>query len=157
MPLNLNADGELKVDATINVGDIEIGAVEIKNGTDDTRLTVRASTSDATKNGIVVINPDGSNIGASGTTSATTGTISSVAGSTSTGVLLALNTSRKGALFFNDSTAILYLALAATASSTAYSVQIAGGAFYELSPLYTGVISGIWSAANGNARITELS
>jgi len=72
---------------------------------------------------------------------------------------LALNTSRKGAYFFNDSTAVLYLAYAATASTTAYTVQIPANSFFEMppEPVFTGAISGIWASANGNARITELS
>lgn len=39
----ITASNKLPVDATLTVGDIEIGAVEIKNGTDDTRATVTAS------------------------------------------------------------------------------------------------------------------
>lgn len=88
-----------------------------------------------------------------------TATLSSVASSATTVVLLASNTNRKGAYFYNDSTSILYLAFTATASTSAYTLQIASQGFYEMppEPVYTGTISGIWSAANGNARITELS
>ncbi len=74
--------------------------------------------------------------------------------------LLASNTSRKGALFYNDSTAILYLAYGAgAASTTSYSVQVPAQGFFELplAPIYTGAIRGIWSAANGAVRISELS
>ena len=88
-----------------------------------------------------------------------TATLSSVASSATTVSLLASNTARKGMTVFNESTAILYLAYAATASTTAYTVQIPANSYYELPFIktYTGAISGIWSAANGNARITELS
>lgn len=41
--VTLNADGTLPITATLNAGDIEIGAVEIKNSTDDTRATVGAN------------------------------------------------------------------------------------------------------------------
>ncbi len=74
--------------------------------------------------------------------------------------LLASNTGRKGALFYNDSTAILYLAYGAgAASTTSYSVQVPAQGFFELplAPIYTGAIRGIWSAANGAVRISELS
>jgi len=47
--LSVNSDGELKVN--LEASDIEIGAVEIKDGTTDTRLTVGL---DATKNAIFV-------------------------------------------------------------------------------------------------------
>ena len=81
-----------------------------------------------------------------------------VAGSASTGVLKALNAARMGLAVFNDSTANLYLAFAATATTSAFVVKIAAGGYYELpSPVYTGVVSGIWDAANGNARVTEVT
>lgn len=88
-----------------------------------------------------------------------TATITSAAGSASSVVLSASNTNRKGWYVFNDSTAILYLAFAATSAINAYTVQIPANSFYEMppEPVYTGTLSGIWSAANGNARITELS
>lgn len=87
-----------------------------------------------------------------------TASLTSVASSATTVSLLAANTSRKNAAFFNDSTAVLYIAFAATSSTTAYTVQLVAGAYYELPARgYTGAISGIWSAANGNARITELT
>lgn len=92
-------------------------------------------------------------------TQAATATLTSVASSATTVVLLASNTGRKGAYFYNDSTAILYLAFAATSSTTAYTLQIPSNGFYEMppTPVYTGTISGIWSTANGNVRITELT
>ncbi len=88
-----------------------------------------------------------------------TATLTSVASSASTVSLLASNTARKGAYFFNDSTAILYLAYAATSSTSAYTVQVPANSFFEMptEPVYQGAIAGIWSAANGNARITELT
>lgn len=88
-----------------------------------------------------------------------TSTITSVAGSATTVSLLASNVSRKGMTVQNESTAILYLKFGATASLTSYTVQIPAGAYYELPfiRVYTGAIDGIWSAANGNARITELT
>lgn len=91
-------------------------------------------------------------------TAATAALTSVTAAATSTTVLVA-NTARKGAYFYNDSTAILYLAYAATASTTAYTLQVAPGAFYEMpeKPLYTGLITGVWSSAAGAVRVTELS
>lgn len=85
--------------------------------------------------------------------------ITSVAGAAVSTTVLAANAARKGAYFYNESTAILYLAFAATASTTAYTVQLAAGGYYEMpeKPLYTGLITGIWASANGNVRVTELS
>lgn len=89
---------------------------------------------------------------------ATTGTVTSVAGSATSVTLLAANTSRAGAVIFNDSTVALAVALAATASLTAYTVSIPAQGIYELpAPGYTGIVSGIWATATGSARITELT
>lgn len=74
--------------------------------------------------------------------------------------LLAANANRRAAYFFNDSTAILYLLFGTgTASTTNYSVQIPGQGFFEVpsTPIYTGGFHGIWSAANGAVRMTELT
>jgi len=91
--------------------------------------------------------------------SCTTGTITSVGDSASDTVILSSNSNRLGASIYNDSAAVLYLALAnVVASTTTYSVQIAAGGYYELpaNPVYTGVIKGVWSsAAGGAARVTE--
>lgn len=88
---------------------------------------------------------------------AATGTQTSVASSASNVTILASNTSRKGATIYNDSTAILYIRFAATATTSNYTVQIPSGGYYEVPFRYTGIIDGIWSAANGNARVTELT
>lgn len=103
----------------------------------------------STQSGLYKVNP--------GTTA--TSTLTSVSGSTSTTQLLSSNTSRSGAYFFNDSTAICYLAFASTASTSTYTVQIQAGGFLAMPviPVYTGIISAIWSAASGAIKITELS
>lgn len=82
--------------------------------------------------------------------------LTSPAASASTSVLLAANAGRRGATIFNEGSTVLYLAFAATASVTAYTVQIAVNGYYELPVnLYGGVISGIWAGApTGNARVT---
>lgn len=87
-----------------------------------------------------------------------TATLTNVSSSASSVTLLSSASGRKGAYIFNDSTAILYVKLGTTASSTSYTVQIAAGGYYELPhPCYTGRIDGIWASANGNARVTELT
>lgn len=90
---------------------------------------------------------------------ASSSAVTSVSGSASSVSLLASNASRKGAAFFNDSGATLYLKLGATASTTSYTVQILSNGYYEIpvGAVYTGAIDGIWSSATGAVRITELS
>ncbi len=85
-------------------------------------------------------------------------TKTSVAAATSDTAILASNSSRKGAKFYNDSTAICYLSEGSGAASTSsYTVQIPANGFYEMppEPLVTVAYRAIWSAANGNLRVTE--
>lgn len=88
-----------------------------------------------------------------------TAAITSVTAAVASTTVLAANANRKGMMLYNDSTAILYLAFAATASTTSYTLQVAAGGYYEMpiKPVYTGLLTGIWSAANGSVRVTELS
>lgn len=86
-----------------------------------------------------------------------TGTVTVVASIITTSTILAANVNRKGATIYNDSTKILYLTLAATTTLTAYTVQLAKQSYYEVPYHYTGIISGLWSAANGSAVVTELT
>lgn len=104
----------------------------------------------------VVISSDQSPIAVTNSLSSTA-VITSVANSLSTGVLLASNTARRGFMIFNDSSAVVFVAFAATASTTAFSVKLQPGAEYEPGIDYTGVISSIASAAVGACRITEFT
>lgn len=99
-------------------------------------------------------------VGLVGSVTASTGTITSPALAVTSFTALASNTSRKGAAFFNDSTNIVYLALASTASVTSYTVQIPAQGYYELpgeNMIYTGIVTGISAVATGNLRVTELT
>jgi len=88
-----------------------------------------------------------------------TATLSNVAASATSVSILASNTSRKGAIIQNDSSSAMYLAYAATASTTAYTVKIPANTGFEMpiTPVYTGAMSAVWDTATGSARITELS
>lgn len=90
---------------------------------------------------------------------ADTATLSNVASSATSVTVLAANSARRGAIIYNDSSAVLYLKFGSGAASTSsYTVQIAAGGYYEFpSPVYTGACTGIWAAANGNARVTEVT
>lgn len=85
--------------------------------------------------------------------------LTSVTAAVASTTLLAANAARKGGLVFNDSTANLFLGLTAAAvSQTAYTVKIPAGGLFELPwPVWTGQLTGTWDAANGAARITELT
>ncbi len=85
-----------------------------------------------------------------------TGTVSSVATSTTVATLLASNTSRKEAIIFNDSAQMLYVKLGSAATSTDFSYRLAaGGTLVE--DKYTGIITGILDSSTGVARATEVA
>ena len=96
--------------------------------------------------------------GGGSTVAGGTGTITSVAASVTSVTLHAANASRLGVIITNDSTATLYIAFAASATTSAYTVKLAPGGVYESdASLYTGIITGIWDSATGNARVTEIT
>lgn len=104
----------------------------------------------------VVLASDQSPISVTNSVSATA-TITSVANTITTGVLLASNPARRGFIIYNDSLTTVFLAFAATASTTAYSVKLNSGSEYEPGIDYTGVISRICGAALGNCLVTEFT
>lgn len=84
---------------------------------------------------------------------------SSVTAATSSTVLFAARTdgAAHSRLVFNDSTATLYLKFGTAASTTSHTVQIPAGGYFEFpDPLYDGAVEGVWGAANGAARCTEV-
>ncbi len=86
------------------------------------------------------------------------GAVTSVAAAAVSTVLLAANAARLGATIFNESAATLYLLLGAgTASTTVYTVQVPAQGYYEIPYQFAGQLTGIWTSATGNARVTELT
>lgn len=81
---------------------------------------------------------------------------SSVASSISNVVLLAANSVRLGATIYNESSALLYIKLGAGATLTDFTIKLFPLGYYEVPYGYTGEIDGIWSIANGSAKIGEL-
>lgn len=90
---------------------------------------------------------------------AATGAPANVAASAASVTLLASNAARKGAVIHNDSAATLYVVCHASAASTTnYTEQLAPGESLVLERGdYSGEIRGIWTAATGYARVTEIS
>lgn len=82
-------------------------------------------------------------------------TVSVTAAST---LLLAANPARKGASFYNDGGAVVYLKLGTAASTSSFTVRLLNNDFYELSyPLYTGIIHAIAGSGSRDIRVTELT
>lgn len=90
---------------------------------------------------------------------ANTVTYMNVAASTTDGTTLsAANAERRGLLVYNDSTASLFLNLGSGASSTNFTIKLNPDDYYELpKPIYTGLVTGVWTSAVGFARLTELT
>ena len=85
-------------------------------------------------------------------------TLTSVATSTTSAELAAANAARRQLFIHNDSSKTLYVAFAATATTTAFTVAIgANGSVPFALNGYTGVVSGILSSGSGNARVTEVT
>ena len=83
-------------------------------------------------------------------------TQTSVASSTSSVDLVAANLARKAILIQNTSTSIVYLLFGGgtATATTAHSVQLAANGSYAIEG-FTGAVSAIWVAANGQANITQ--
>lgn len=86
-----------------------------------------------------------------------TATTTIVAAATVSTVLLAANLNRKGAFFHSGSNAIISVKLGTGATATDRAFPLGLGDYYELPFNYTGVITGVWSAVNGNVVVTELT
>jgi hypothetical protein len=145
-------------------GDSGAGA----GGTPDTELPTAAALSDTTANptapmvGAALMYWDGTQwvrwqrfVKTLGVSSPT---LANVSGSATSVTVFASNANARGRMVHNDSTAALYLKFGATASTTSYTVRLDADAYYEFpSPLYTGVVDGIWATAAGSARTTEVA
>jgi hypothetical protein len=88
-----------------------------------------------------------------------TGATTSVASAITATALLAASASRLGITIYNESTANLFVLLGAgTVSATTYTIRIAPNGYYEVPPDFAALkVDGIWSAANGFARITTVA
>lgn len=95
----------------------------------------------------------------SGKMSPANASLTQVARSATSVSVLAANSSRKGFMLQNDSNAKCYVAFAATASTSAYSVVLHANSLYECPAwVYTGQIAAIWASGGaGNLIVTELS
>lgn len=89
-----------------------------------------------------------------------TATLSQVADNASSVTILAANSERKGFIIVNTSSAILHVAFASTASTSAFTYKVNPQSTLECfgDRNYTGLITGIWATdpGTGSAIITEL-
>lgn len=91
------------------------------------------------------------------TIGASSAVVSSVSSSISPVTIVAGNPSRVALAIQNDSTSRLYLKYGLNASTTDYTARFEPGDYYELpQPAYTGIITGVWEAQDGSAKVTEM-
>lgn len=169
-PLSLTTAGALRTDSSATTQPISAASLPLPSGAATSALQTSGNSTLTTISGqlpptlgpnvsgssLSIVQATGTTFSVSQSTSAT-GTLSSVALATSSTTVLASNASRKGFIVYNDSLNILYLAFAATASTSAFSAKLQPGSAYNSDTLYTGIITGIASAASGNARVTEFT
>ncbi len=88
-----------------------------------------------------------------------TGGITTVAGTVSAVTILAANANRKGFTIYNNSSGTCFTALGTTATTGLFTVAIPPFGYYEQPNLFVfqGSVTGIWSATNGSASITEFT
>lgn len=127
---------------------VDIGDVTVNNASGASAVNIQDGGNSITVDGTVSTNQITSG----------TSTLSNISASASSVTVLAANANRKMAMFFNDSTSTLSLKFGATASATSFTVQLIANAYYELpTPVYTGILDGIWTVATGTVRVTELT
>lgn len=87
-----------------------------------------------------------------------TATITTVVVGTVSVVLAAANAARRRLVIHNDSAGTVFVAFAATATSSAFTYELGGNSTFD-GPLndYTGVVSAIRAASSSNVRVTEIT
>lgn len=138
----------------MGAGNTGTGSLRVTIATDQTALTNALKV-----DGSAVTQP----VSQANPVQSATATLANVAGSVTSVTLQALNAARKGLVIVNDSTSILYVKFGSTASTTSYTYFMNGSiggvpSILELPAItYTGIVTGIWVAATGSARMTEIT
>lgn len=89
---------------------------------------------------------------------AATATLANVAASAASVTLAAANAERQGLIVYNDSASVLMVKYGTAATATSFTYLLQPGGTLEMGQVvYRGVVTGIWTAAAGAARVTELA
>lgn len=148
LPAGANVIGKVSIDQT-TPGTTNLVALAANQSVNTAQIAGTATS--------VGAGPSGNGVQRVVQANASSATTANVSASAISVTLLASSSTRAGATFYNDTSAILYLKFGATASSTSFTVEIAGNGYYELPGpnIYSGVIDGIWSSAVGSCRVTS--
>lgn len=132
----IDSANPLPVDATLEVGDLEIGAVELKDGSSDNRATVDSAGVQSVK--------EAANVAGTPTHAADI-TVDATAGGVT---LLAANAARKAAIIQNTGTATMRVSIGGTpATNTGFQVAAGGVLRIEAPFCPTGAIKAIREGA----------
>jgi hypothetical protein len=157
IPNTLVVESDGSVNVNLNGGDIEIGAVEIKNGASDARATVLAASTavQATDTALVVAVSPNANVPVTVALGSTFASAPVTVPATANGIqVLAANATRKGATIYNPGSVNVYIAQTnAVTTSSGYippnsAVNISG---------YSGAIFGIVAASTQAVSVLEIS
>lgn len=87
-----------------------------------------------------------------------TAAITSPSVTTTSTTVLAANAARRQCIIHNDSASKVFIAFAATATTTAFTFELGGNSTFvsEMSS-YTGIITGIKSTGSSTLRVTEIT
>ncbi len=136
------------VSGTVELGAASLAALETITALQGTSPWVVSGTVAATISGTIT----------TADANFTTATRSDVAGSATVVTLIASNANRREIFIHNDSTSILRIKYGSAASATDFTAVLTSqGSFSASTPLYTGIITGIWESGTGFARMTEVS
>ena len=146
----------------IAMGDSTNSSLQISDGVYPWRQATikQASTAAVASDTALVVAISPNNIVVNKEQRPSTATQTSVSVIATSTTILAANANRLSATLMNDGTQNLYLLFGSgTATSTAYTVLIPSGGYYELPfPCYTGQLTGIWAGGgSGAVRVTEMT
>lgn len=169
-PLSLTTAGALRVDGSAVTQPVSAASLPLPTGAATSALQTAGNATltaisgqlpaslgpQSTAASFSIVPATGATFAVTSATSSTA-TPSSVSITTSSQTLLASNANRRGAIVVNDGTAILYVGCFTTSSATSFTYKLQPNASANIDFSYTGVISGIGSAAVGSARVTEFT
>lgn len=169
-PLSLTTAGALRIDGSAVTQPISAASLPLPTGAATSALQTSGNATltaisgqlppalgpQTTAASLSIVPATGATFAVTSASSATA-TPTSVSITTSSQTLLASNSSRKGAIIYNDGLAILYVGCFTTSSVTSFTYKLQPGSAANIDFSYTGVISGIGSAALGSARVTEFT
>lgn len=126
-------------------------AISAGVGTNVRTVTNSGVDSGAHQQVITVADANGNFVNAALTPTITTPTVN-----TTTHSVLAQNLLRQGGSMYVE-TGTFYLAMGTTATTTAYSILLQAGSYYEIPFYYKGAYAGICLTSTATVRVTELT